>query len=87
MRRLARPPAVLRRCLTAALGLWLALGSLAPALAATWTVRPGERIQDAIDRAAAGDTVEVQRARYLERLAPMIGAGRSSARSPGTTPG
>ena len=57
MRRLARPPAVLRRCLTAALGLWLALGSLAPALAATWTVRPGERIQDAIDRAAAGDTV------------------------------
>ena len=68
MRRLARPPAVLRRCLTAALGLWLALGSLAPALAATWTVRPGERIQDAIDRAAAGDTVEVQRARYLERL-------------------
>lgn len=68
MRRLARPPAVLRRCLSAALGLWLALGSLPPALAATWTVRPGERIQDAIDRAAAGDTVEVQRARYLERL-------------------
>ena len=68
MRRPARPLTVLRPCRAAALCAWLALTGLAPALAATWTVRPGERIQAAIDRAAPGDTVEVQRGRYTERL-------------------
>ena len=68
MRRPARPLTLLRPCRAAALCAWLALTGLAPALAATWTVRPGERIQAAIDRAAPGDTVEVQRGRYTERL-------------------
>jgi nitrous oxidase accessory protein len=46
------------------------LASLAagPARAATWTVRPGESIQAAIDRAAPGDTVDVQRGRYTANL-------------------
>ena len=50
MRRPARPLTLLRPCRAAALCAWLALTGLAPALAATWTVRPGERIQAAIDR-------------------------------------
>ncbi|HRJ24570.1 MAG TPA: nitrous oxide reductase family maturation protein NosD [Thauera sp.] len=45
----------------------LAAGIL-PAHAATWRVQPGESIQAAIERAAAGDTVEVERARYVENL-------------------
>ena len=36
--------------------------------AATYTVRPGESIQAAIDQAAAGDTVEVQRGHYRANL-------------------
>jgi nitrous oxidase accessory protein len=36
--------------------------------AATWTVRPGEAIQPAIERAAAGDVVEVQRGQYMGNL-------------------
>jgi nitrous oxidase accessory protein len=36
--------------------------------AATWTVRPGEAIQPAIERAAAGDVVEVQRGQYTGNL-------------------
>ncbi|HQV08251.1 MAG TPA: nitrous oxide reductase family maturation protein NosD [Thauera sp.] len=45
------------------------LGALAsPALAAAWRVKPGESIQAAIDRAAPGDTIEVERARYVENL-------------------
>jgi nitrous oxidase accessory protein len=36
--------------------------------AATWTVRPGEAIQPVLDRAAAGDVVEVQRGRYAGNL-------------------
>jgi nitrous oxidase accessory protein len=46
----------------------LALLAAAPAPAATWTVRPGESIQAAIDRAAPGDTVDVQRGRYAANL-------------------
>jgi nitrous oxidase accessory protein len=45
------------------------LGALAsPALAAAWRVKPGESIQAAIDRAAPGDTIEVERARYVENV-------------------
>lgn len=36
--------------------------------AATWTVRPGESIQAAIDAAAANDTVSIERAHYRENL-------------------
>ena len=36
--------------------------------AATWTVQPGEAIQPAIERAAAGDVVEVQRGQYIGNL-------------------
>jgi nitrous oxidase accessory protein len=39
-----------------------------PVLAAEWTVRPGESVQAAIDQAAPGDTVRVQRGRYREHL-------------------
>lgn len=46
----------------------LALLAASPARAATWTVRPGESIQAAIDRAAPGDTVDVQRGRYTANL-------------------
>lgn len=46
--------------------LVLALGSVAQA--ATWTVRAGEAIQPVLDRAAAGDVVEVQQGHYPGRL-------------------
>jgi nitrous oxidase accessory protein len=46
----------------------LALLAAWPARAATWTVRPGESIQAAIDRAAPGDTVDVQRGRHTANL-------------------
>jgi nitrous oxidase accessory protein len=36
--------------------------------AATWTVRPGQAIQPAIDKAAAGDVVEVLRGQYPGNL-------------------
>jgi len=36
--------------------------------AATWTVQPGQAIQSAIDRAGAGDVVEVQRGQYAGNL-------------------
>jgi nitrous oxidase accessory protein len=36
--------------------------------AATWTVRPGDAIQPVLDRAAAGDMVEVQRGHYAGNL-------------------
>ncbi|WP_174524552.1 right-handed parallel beta-helix repeat-containing protein, partial [Thauera butanivorans] len=52
--------------LAAALAL---LATLAlPAAAAVWRVKAGESIQAAIDRAAPGDTIEVERARYVENL-------------------
>ncbi|MDO4905696.1 MAG: nitrous oxide reductase family maturation protein NosD [Lautropia sp.] len=45
-------------CLTGTPAVW----------AASWAVSPGERIQDAIDRAAPGDVIEIQRGRYVENL-------------------
>jgi nitrous oxidase accessory protein len=50
--------------------LMLSLLCLVPLVlhAATWTVQPGQPIQGAIDRAAAGDTVEVQRGHYTGNL-------------------
>ncbi len=50
--------------------LTLMLLCLAPLAlqAATWIVRPGEAIQPVIERAAAGDVVEVQRGLYLGNL-------------------
>lgn len=36
--------------------------------AASWTVRPGDAIQPVLDRAAAGDMVEVQRGHYAGNL-------------------
>ncbi|WBY03998.1 nitrous oxide reductase family maturation protein NosD [Ramlibacter tataouinensis] len=36
--------------------------------AATWTVRPGEAIQPVLDRAAAGDVIEVERGHYSGNL-------------------
>ncbi|HSW05930.1 nitrous oxide reductase family maturation protein NosD [Aquabacterium sp.] len=38
------------------------------AQAATWTVRPGEAIQPVLDRAAAGDVIEVRRGHYAGNL-------------------
>lgn len=54
----------MRQLISALLALLLA----APLWAAEWTVRPGESIQAAIDHAAPGDTVAVQRGRYVENL-------------------
>ena len=50
---------------------WLVASGLSLALsagAAEWRVRPGESISAALSRAAAGDTVLVERGRYQERL-------------------
>ncbi|MCB1908734.1 MAG: nitrous oxide reductase family maturation protein NosD [Rhodocyclaceae bacterium] len=52
----------------ALLALLLACALPAPTHAAQWTVAPGESIQAAIERAAAGDIVRVRRGRYLENL-------------------
>lgn len=45
--------------------LLLALGG---AQAATWRVRPGDALQQAIDRAAAGDVLEIERGRYQDNF-------------------
>ncbi|MEF8703988.1 MAG: nitrous oxide reductase family maturation protein NosD [Candidatus Accumulibacter sp. UW26] len=72
--RPARQPAALARRARLALSALFTLSALAalgcPAsvAAATWRVQAGESIQAAIDRAAAGDTIEIERARYLENL-------------------
>jgi nitrous oxidase accessory protein len=36
--------------------------------AATWTVHPGEAIQPVLDRAAAGDVVQIERGHYSGNL-------------------
>lgn len=46
----------------------LAATHIPAAAAAEWTVRPGESIQAAIDRAAPGDTVRIERGHYAENL-------------------
>lgn len=48
----------------------LGLTSMASGVAgaADWLVRPGESVQAAIERARAGDLIEVQRGRYRENL-------------------
>ena len=38
------------------------------ATAAEWTVRPGESIQAAVQAAAAGDTVRVERGYYVDHV-------------------
>lgn len=48
--------------------LLLLLACAVPASAAVWRVAPGERIGEVIARAAPGDTVEVPRGHYTERL-------------------
>lgn len=58
-------PALLRR-LVVALAVFVVCTQ--PATAATWRVQPGESIQAAVDRAAPGDVIEVERARYVENL-------------------
>ena len=59
-----RPPPVL--CRLALTGLLL-LGAL-PAGAATWRVAPGQGIQAAIEQAAPGDTIEIERGFYDQNL-------------------
>ncbi|NML14439.1 nitrous oxide reductase family maturation protein NosD [Azohydromonas caseinilytica] len=51
-------------CLLSLLSLLLPLALQA----ATWTVRPGEAIQPVLDRAAAGDVVEIHRGHYAGNL-------------------
>ncbi|HJV27796.1 MAG TPA: nitrous oxide reductase family maturation protein NosD [Aromatoleum sp.] len=46
----------------------MALLVSAPAAAEVWRLSPGDRIQTAIDHAAAGDTILLARGRYHERL-------------------
>ena len=46
----------------------LCLGAAMPLAARTWTVAPGQSMQAAIDAATPGDTIEVARGRYVERL-------------------
>ena len=48
--------------------LLLLLACTAPAAAAVWRVQPGERIGAVIERASPGDTVEIPRGHYAERL-------------------
>jgi nitrous oxidase accessory protein len=61
-------------------GLALA-AACGPAAGAVWVVKPGEKIAAAIDKAAAGDTVRIERGYFEEHLViakPLVlqGAGR-----------
>lgn len=60
--------AVLSRGWAGSAALVLALLAASPAPAAEWRVHPGESIAAALVRAAAGDTVLVERGRYVENL-------------------
>ena len=59
-------------CISSCRQIWLAALLALPVLKAeavtTWTVQPGHSIQAAIEQAAAGDTIEVQRGLYVENL-------------------
>lgn len=57
-----------RRCCRIIAAAALSLAAWQVASAAEWTVKPGESIGSAINRAKAGDTILVQRARYQENL-------------------
>lgn len=61
-----KPPGA--KTLGRALGVMLLALGLGTADAATWRVRPGEAIQDAIARAAPGDVLEIERGFYDESL-------------------
>jgi nitrous oxidase accessory protein len=56
------------RLLPALLALVAALASSVASAATVWRVSAGESIQAVIDRAAPGDVVEIERARYEENL-------------------
>ena len=56
------------RGVMAVLALALGWGCISTALAATWTVRPGQALQPVIDRAAPGDIVEIERGLYVGNL-------------------
>ncbi|HRP64611.1 MAG TPA: nitrous oxide reductase family maturation protein NosD [Thauera sp.] len=61
-------PALRRRLPRLAAALAVLAACTLPASAATWRVQAGESIQAAIERAAPGDVIEVERARYVENL-------------------
>ena len=72
--------AVLKRC-RVIFGTLACLLAGTVAQAAEWTVRPGELIAAAIERAAPGDVIRVERGRYVERLLidkplTLMGIGR-----------
>lgn len=66
MRATSRPTAAALLARGALAGL-LGLGTSA-ALAKDWTVRPGESIAIVVQAARAGDTVEIERGDYIERI-------------------
>ncbi|MFU2486224.1 nitrous oxide reductase family maturation protein NosD [Thauera sp. WH-1] len=61
-------PALRRRLPRLAAALAVLAACTLPASAATWRVQAGESIQAAIERAAPGDVIEVEHARYVENL-------------------
>ena len=61
-----KPPTARR--IAALLGLLPGLLLAGTAWSATWRVKPGEAIQPVLDRAAAGDVVEIERAFHDESL-------------------
>ncbi|HRP25241.1 nitrous oxide reductase family maturation protein NosD [Thauera sp.] len=61
-------PALRRRLPRLAAALAVLAACTLPVSAATWRVQAGESIQAAIERAAPGDVIEVERARYVENL-------------------
>lgn len=63
------------------IGALAAIGAAGAAVAAEWTVHPGDSIGATLARAAPGDTVRVERGHYAERLLidksiTLLGIGR-----------
>lgn len=58
----------MQRILLALLPVLLAVSSQAQDAPRTWTVSPGQSIQEAIDKAAPGDTVQVLPGEYVESI-------------------